>query len=102
VLDPALCCLTACRKWGNKFKDLYEKRLDRKRPLSDAPRRLLRIFSDTSEPIGGHDGGNNQCKNSQPARIVRTTCVNGGSCLATTAECVPHVWKLGLVAHSRT
>ena len=102
VLEPALCCLTACRKWGNKLKALSEKRQDRRRPLGDAPRRLLRISSDTSEPIWGHDGGNNQCKNSQPARIVRATCVNGGGRLATTTERVPHAWKLDLVAQSRT
>jgi len=102
VHDPALCCLAECREWGNKLKALSQQGPDRRRPLVDASRRLLRVSSDTSEPIGGHEGGNNQCKNSEPARIVQSMCQNGSGSLATTLECMPHSWKLGVVAHSRT
>jgi len=72
VLDPALCCLKMGRMRGNEMKALFEQGLDRRRPMGHAPRRLLGISSDTSEPIGGHEGGNKRCWNSEHARMVRT------------------------------
>jgi len=102
VHDPDLCWLIECRKWGNKLEALSQQGIYRGRPLVDAPRRLLRNASDTSEPIEGYQGGNNQCRISQPARIVQSACQNGGGSFATTLECMPYSWKPCVVAHSRT